>query len=116
VQALTVVVVDGKAIERAAKRLKLLQGRKGGVLGGKALGALELASGLAVAMATHPDGETNEAKLVPALLPQVRPRRSTPKFVLQIAIAVAFRPLLVPATLCCVLQPALAPFGFLPLG
>jgi Transposase DDE domain len=34
--------------------------------------ALELRSGVVVAMATHADGETNEAKLVPALLPQVR--------------------------------------------
>jgi hypothetical protein len=63
---------SGKAIKRVAKRLKPLQGRQGGVLGGKALVALELRSGLAVAMATHPDGETNDAKLVPALLPQVR--------------------------------------------
>lgn len=71
-QDLEVLIVDGKAIKRVAKRLKPLQGRKGGVLGGKALVALELRSGLAVAMATPPDGETNEAKLVPALLPQVR--------------------------------------------
>jgi Transposase DDE domain len=69
---LEVIVVDGKAIKRVAKRLKPLQGRKGGVLGGKALVALELRTGLVVAMATHPDGETNDAKLVPALLPQVR--------------------------------------------
>jgi hypothetical protein len=62
----------GKAIKRVAKRLKPLRGRKGGVLGGKALVALELRTGLVVAMATHADGETNEAKLVPALLPQVR--------------------------------------------
>jgi Transposase DDE domain len=55
-----------------AKRLKPLRGRKGGVLGGKALVALELRSGVVVAMATHADGETNEAKLVPALVPQVR--------------------------------------------
>jgi Transposase DDE domain len=34
--------------------------------------ALELRSGLAVAMATHAEGETNDAKLVPPLLPQVR--------------------------------------------
>jgi hypothetical protein len=67
-----VLVEDGKAIKRVAKRLKPLQGRKGGVLGDKALVALELRSGLAVAMATHPDGETNDAKLVPALLPQGR--------------------------------------------
>lgn len=72
VQEFAVVVLDGKAIKRVAKRLKPLRGRKGGVLGGKALVALELATGLAVAMATDPDGETNEAKLVPALLPQVR--------------------------------------------
>jgi hypothetical protein len=69
---LEVIIVDGKAIKRVAKRLKPLQGRKGGVLGGKALVALELRRGLVVAMATHADGETNEAKLVPALLPQVR--------------------------------------------
>jgi hypothetical protein len=71
-QGLEVIIVDGKTIKRVAKRLKPLQGRKGGVLGGKALVALELRSGVAVAMATHPDGETNDAKLVPALLPQVR--------------------------------------------
>ena len=41
--------------------------------------ALEGASGLAVAMATHPDGETNEAQLVPALLPQVRARVAGPR-------------------------------------
>jgi hypothetical protein len=79
VQEFSVVVVDGKVIKKVAKRLKPLQGRKGGVLGGKALVALELASGLAVAMATHPDGETNDAKLVPALLPQVRPRVAGPR-------------------------------------
>jgi hypothetical protein len=71
-QDLEVIMVDGKAIKRVAKRLKPLRGRKGGVLGGKALVALELRSGVVVAMATHADGETNEAKLVPALVPQVR--------------------------------------------
>ena len=69
---LAVIIVDGKAIKRVAKRPKPLRGRNGGVLGGKALVALELRSGGGVAMATHADGETNEAKLVPALLPQVR--------------------------------------------
>jgi hypothetical protein len=67
-----VIIVDGKAIKHVAKRLKPLRGRRGGVLGGKALVALELRSGVVVAMATHADGETNEAKLVPALVPQVR--------------------------------------------
>jgi hypothetical protein len=73
-QEFAVLVVDGKAIKRVAKRLKPLQGRKGGILGGKVLVALELGSGLAMAMATDPDGEANDAKLVPALLPQVRTR------------------------------------------
>ena len=36
--------------------------------------ALELHSGLAVALATAADGETNAAKLIPALVPQVRAR------------------------------------------
>src|SRR5205085_703049 len=53
-------------------RLRPLRHSRGGVLGGKALVAWHLASGLAVAMATDPDGDTNEAKLVPHLLPQVR--------------------------------------------
>jgi hypothetical protein len=44
-QGLEVIIVDGKAIKRVAKRLKPLQGRKGGVLGGKALVALELRRG-----------------------------------------------------------------------
>src|SRR5215475_4203536 len=79
VQAFAVVILDGKAIKRVAKRLKPRRGRKGGIRGGKALVALELANGLAVAMATDPDGETNEAKLVPALLPQVRLRVSGPR-------------------------------------
>ena len=52
--------------KRVAKRLKVMWGRKGGVLGGKALVAVELRSGVAVAMATAADGETNDAKLVPA--------------------------------------------------
>jgi hypothetical protein len=67
-----VIIVDGKAMKRVAKRLKPVRGRKGGVLGGKALVALELRSGVVVAMAPHADGETHEAKLVPTLLPQVR--------------------------------------------
>ncbi len=72
-RAFQVVVLDGKAIKGVPKRLRPLRQCSGGVLGGKALVAWHLASGLAVAMATDPDGDTNEAKLVPDLLPQVRP-------------------------------------------
>lgn len=67
-------ILDGKAVKRVPKRMRPLRGSSGGVLGGKALVALDLRSGLAVAMACHPDGETNEAKLVPEVLPEVRTR------------------------------------------
>jgi hypothetical protein len=40
-QDLEVIIVEGKAIKRVAKRLKPVRGRNGGVLGGKALVALE---------------------------------------------------------------------------
>jgi hypothetical protein len=72
--AFAVCVLDGKAVKRVPKRMRPLQGTSGGVLGGKAVVALHLQSGLAVAMATDPDGDTNEAKLVPDLLPQVTAR------------------------------------------
>jgi hypothetical protein len=78
-QALTVTVLDGKAIKHVAKRLKLLRSVRGGVLGGKALVALELNSGLAVAMDAHPDGEVNELRLVPGLLTQLPPRPVGPR-------------------------------------
>jgi hypothetical protein len=67
-----VVVLDGKVVKRVPKRLRPLRGSRAGVVGGKALAALSLRSHLALAFATHADGQTNEALLVPALLPQVR--------------------------------------------
>ncbi len=78
-QGFTVTVLDGKAIKRVAKRLKLLRGTRGGLLGGKALVALELNTGLAVALQADPDGESNEVRLVPALLPAVRQGRPGPR-------------------------------------
>ncbi len=78
-RAFRVTVLDGKAIKRVAKRLKLLRGIQGGLLGGKALVALELNSGLAVAMCAHPDGECNELRLVPELVPLVRAQRPEPR-------------------------------------
>jgi len=71
-QALEIVVLDGKVVKRVPKRLRPLRGCPGGVVGGKALAALNLRTHLVLAMATHADGQTNEAKLVPDLLPQVR--------------------------------------------
>jgi hypothetical protein len=73
-RAFEVLVLDGKVVKRLPKRLKPTRQRKGGLLGGKGLVALHLRSGLALALATDPDGESNDAKLVPDLLPQVRAR------------------------------------------
>lgn len=67
-----VVVFDGKAIKRVAKRLKALRDAAGGLLGGRALVALDLRSGLAVAMRAHPDGDANEVRFVGDLVPEVR--------------------------------------------
>lgn len=67
-----VLILDGKVVKRVPRRLKPARQGKGGLLGGKGLAGLHLRSGLALALATDPDGETNDAKLVPALLPQLR--------------------------------------------
>jgi len=69
---LTPIVFDGKAIKRVAKRLTPLRTARGGVLGGRALVALNLHTGLAVAMHADADGEANDVRFVPELLPVVR--------------------------------------------
>lgn len=76
-RAFSMTFLDGKVVKRVPKRLKPLRGLKGGVLGGKGLAALDGASGLVVAMATSPDGDTNDAKLVPDLVAMVQQRRQT---------------------------------------
>ncbi len=73
-QEFRVCVLDGKAIKHVAKRLKPLRGRSGGVLGGRALAAMDFQSGLAVAMRANRDGDANDVKFVPDLLPAVRSR------------------------------------------
>jgi len=78
-QSFIVTILDGKTIKHVAKRLKLLRGVRGGVLGGKTLVALELNSGLAVAMGAHPDGEINELRLVPEVVTQVQQRMPGPR-------------------------------------
>lgn len=78
-RAFAVLVLDGKVVKRVPRRLQPARRRKGGLLGGKGLAALHLRSGLALALATDPDGEANDAKLVPALLPQVRARVGGPR-------------------------------------
>jgi hypothetical protein len=73
-RAFDVFAVDGKKIKKAAKRLKPSRGYTGTPLGGKTLAALDLRRGWIVAFSAHPDGEVNDAPLVPELLPQVRAR------------------------------------------
>lgn len=69
-----VFAVDGKKIKQVAKRLKPARAYSGTPLGGKALAAFDMRRGIIEAISAHPDGETNDAPLVPDLLPQVRER------------------------------------------
>ncbi len=66
-----VITLDGKAIKKVAKRLKPLRGIPGGLLGGRALVALDWSTGLAVAMHAHEDGEANDVRFVGDLVPVV---------------------------------------------
>jgi hypothetical protein len=78
-RGLRVVILDGKAIKRVAKRLKLLRGVPGGLLGGRALVAIDWSTGLAVAMHADPDGDANDVRFVPELVPVVRQQVSGPR-------------------------------------
>jgi hypothetical protein len=69
---LAVVVLDGKKIKNAAKRLLATRGRPGKLFGGKILAAYLPASGLVVAMAADPDGEANDIRLMPRVMPLTR--------------------------------------------
>jgi hypothetical protein len=73
-----VLVLDGKAVKGVAKRLKPLRHVAGGVVGGKALAALSLDSGLVVAMHAHPDGDANEVRFVSDLVFALHQRISSP--------------------------------------
>ena len=75
-----VMILDGKAIKGVVKRAKLLRGRSGGALGGRALVALDFPTGQAVDMLTDPDGDANDVKFVPRLVPQVRQRIGGQRF------------------------------------
>jgi hypothetical protein len=67
-----VMALDGKKLKHVAKRLRPLRRLKGHVLGGKLVVALCVNSGLALALAAHPDGEVSDAPLVPGVLAPVR--------------------------------------------
>ncbi len=69
---LAVVVVDGKKIKRVAKRLLPTRNQPGKLYGGKLLVAYLPAEGVAVGLAADVDGEANDIRSIPALLPTVR--------------------------------------------
>jgi Transposase DDE domain len=71
-QEFTLVALDGKKIKHLAHRLKILRGVRGHVLAAKVVVALNLTTGLAVAMHADPDGEAGDAPLVPPVVTQVR--------------------------------------------
>jgi hypothetical protein len=62
---------DGKAIKHVQRLLKPLRGLRAGILGARASVALNLRTGLAVAMVGHLDGEAGEAALTEASLPKL---------------------------------------------
>jgi hypothetical protein len=78
-QDLTVLIVDGKKIKHVARRLKELRRVRGQVLAAKIAVALNMRTGLVVAMSAHADGEVSDAPLVPALLAQTRARTQGPR-------------------------------------
>lgn len=67
-----VIAGDGKQIKDAAKRLRPTRGYTGKLIGAKALVALDVRSGLVLAMSDSLDGLANDVPLVPALMDQVR--------------------------------------------
>jgi Transposase DDE domain len=71
-RGLHLVVLDGKKIKRAAKRLLALRGRPGKLFGGKVLVAYSPIDGLAVALAADADGEANDVRLLPRALALAR--------------------------------------------
>ena len=64
--------MDGKAIKKVAKRLKLLRKVGGGLLGGRALVAMQYETGLVIGMHADEDGDANDVRFVPELLPLIR--------------------------------------------
>jgi hypothetical protein len=76
-----VLILDGKNLKKVAKRLVETRNTPGKLLGGKLLVASRPRDGLIVDMASDLDGETNEAKLVPDLMPRLHARAGPAKLV-----------------------------------
>lgn len=71
-QEFTPVIVDGKKLKQVAKRLLVARGQPGKLYGGKLLVAYVPTEGLVRAFHADPDGEANDCKLMPGLIPQAR--------------------------------------------
>lgn len=76
-----VIILDGKSLKKVAKRLLETRGTPGKLLGGKLLVAYRPRDGLVLDMASDLDGETNEAKLIPELMPRLHARGGLAKLV-----------------------------------
>jgi hypothetical protein len=72
-------VLDGKAIKNVVKRMKPLRGLTAGLLGGRALVAMDWKTGMAVCMHAHADGDANDVRFMPDLLPVVRQHIAGPR-------------------------------------
>ena len=69
-----VLLIDGKALKKVAKRLAVTRGTPGRLLGGKLLVAYRPRDGQVIDMAVAADGEANEASLVGELAGRLRER------------------------------------------
>jgi hypothetical protein len=70
--AFQVRIIDGKKTKHIAKKLKLTRAQAGQLFGSKLLVAYDPATRLIQTLAAHPDGEKNDAPLVPDLLAQLQ--------------------------------------------
>ena len=70
-QGFRIVICDGKAVKKVARRLKALRGTKGGLIGGRTLVALDWDTGMAATMHGESDGEANEVKHTGSLVQRV---------------------------------------------
>ena len=68
----TVVVLDGKKIKEAAKRLLPTRNLAGKLFGGKILAAYLPQNGMVVTLTADPDGEANDIRLLPRTLELTR--------------------------------------------
>ena len=66
------MIVDGKKLKQVAKRLLVARGQPGKLFGGKWLVADVPTEGLVRSFSADPDGEANDCKLMPDLIPQAR--------------------------------------------